>query len=184
MAAHLEENRQRGLSLTDVMVAAAIAGALFAVGAPALHAMRANSRLDAAAAVLVSALHEARNEAIERGRPVTLRLGRDDRLAVRAASKAPVPPADDERYVSFSGLRALAVAGGRPVDGLTYDSIGRPTTAGGAAFVLCVPPNAATQIERPLRVVLVAASGRPRVADDAALSAVPRAWQQCSIVDG
>ena len=65
----------RGLTLVELTIALVIAAMLGAMALPSFAAMLQQRRLAAAAQALAADLGEARQEAIRRGQPVTLRFG-------------------------------------------------------------------------------------------------------------
>lgn len=64
--------RQRGVTLIEMMVTVAVAAILMAAAVPSFNTMIQNNRISAQVNDFVSAVHAARGEAIKRGTPVTL----------------------------------------------------------------------------------------------------------------
>lgn len=77
---------QRGFSMIELMVVAALAGILMAVGIPALRDYSENSKLRTAASSLNAALQNARQEAVQRNQIVQLVLTTSDPIAANVGT--------------------------------------------------------------------------------------------------
>ena len=78
--------RQRGFTLSEALMALAIAGFLVALAAPSLRNLTLNNRMASGVNTLMSSLHVTRSEAIKRGQTVTLCPSGDGRTCAGADS--------------------------------------------------------------------------------------------------
>jgi type IV fimbrial biogenesis protein FimT len=65
--------RSRGITLIELMIVVVIVAAVAALGAPSMRTFFINNRLDTANSEFLAALNLARNEAMRRGAPVSIR---------------------------------------------------------------------------------------------------------------
>lgn len=68
---------KNGFTIIELMVAIAIAAILVSIGMPAMQSFISNGKISRAAASLVTAVNQARSEAISTGKPVSIFAGSD-----------------------------------------------------------------------------------------------------------
>jgi type IV fimbrial biogenesis protein FimT len=170
----------RGFTLTELMIALAVAGILAVIGAPAMGALIARTTAAGTEAAIAGTLRHARSAAVMRNARVLVCPSRDGRRC---------SPGDDWQHGWIvakdvdhddqpdTGDSVIAVQAAMPAGTRVTTSAGRgevafqPTgSAGGsnARFTICHARG------RAGRAVVVANSGRVRVAD-----AEPERLQQC-----
>jgi len=172
----IEGRDQAGMTLVELLVTMTISAILLAIGVPSMRAFVINNEMATSANQLIAALNLARGEAVRLGTPfgVCLTLG-----TVKGTQKtwtvAPLnaTPACDlsKPDLVHAGLLTddqLSVGATTPVAAVVgFDPLGRLVTVGAtnaARIIVCL--NNATSIppQSTSRAVLVAASGRIRVA--------------------
>ncbi|HEY8508778.1 MAG TPA: GspH/FimT family pseudopilin [Steroidobacteraceae bacterium] len=161
-----------GFSLTELLIALAIAGILLALAAPSFSQLRSATLIGGGADHMLAALHFARSSAILRGEPTVLCLTSDgvrciERADVEASGwlvfherKAGSPVQLDEGDVllrSFLLPPHIAVRGTRSA--VTFWPAARAGTP--STFQLCN-----TRRESRGRAVIVSQTGRPRISSE------------------
>lgn len=172
MECPIARHSAEGFSLTELLIALAIAGILLAMAAPSFSQLRGAALVGGGADHMLAALHFARSSAILRGEPTVLCLTSDgvrciERADVEASGwlvfherKAGSPVQLDEGDVllrSFLLPPHIAVRGTRSA--VTFWPAARAGTP--STFQLCN-----TRRESRGRAVIVSQTGRPRISSE------------------
>lgn len=188
-------SRPRGYSLIEIMIAVAILGVLMGLGIPAFNTMMKNFQIRSAAESLVAGLQAARNEAVNRNASVRFQLvttldnscALDDNgphwlisrnvptgkcgQAIVADFLEPndtaIPQILQKRFAQDGTAVVAATAGGTPVSGIVFSSLGR--TNGGIDTIDVTNPTGGTceAAGGPLRCmrILIGAGGKVKMCD-------------------
>ncbi len=140
MRKYRHKDKQTGFSLLELMATVAVGGILLAIGLPSFVNLIKSNRLTTQTNSVLTALHLARNEAINRGhniRVLPLVAGTDwapgwqVRLDVNSDG---VTDADDTVLRSFDAIEDATLVGDD--DNVTYQSSGFVTTASATTITL------------------------------------------------
>ena len=140
MLKHKHNDRQTGFSLLELMATVAIGGILLAVGLPSFVNLIKSNRLTTQTNSVLTALHLARNEAINRGHNIrVLTISGDEDWAagwqVRLdVDNDGVTDAEDTVLRSFDAIEEATLVG--DVDNVTYQSSGFITTTSASTIKL------------------------------------------------
>lgn len=178
-------HRQRAFSLHDMLVTLTVAATLLAVGVPSLKQLISRQRMSTAINGLITALHSTRSEAIKRGRRAVLCPSADGLRCQGAGANGTWWHAgfllyidhnanherdDDEPVVRvFDATPGLHIHTPRSRAHITYLPNGLAYGAN-TTFIFC-----AEHADSPARSVVVANSGRPRVAPPDEVATCPGA---------
>jgi type IV fimbrial biogenesis protein FimT len=168
--------RARGVTLVELLITMVIAAILVAYGVPAMQSFITTNQLATSANDLVAALNLARSEAVRTASTVGVCVnptpagGGTWTVAPIIAGPACDPtPGNTLRNGALSSPQLTLTVPTSPYPNIvSFDALGRLVTTGGAApqawFMVCRNGVAAAGGQSSSRAVLVAASGRIKVA--------------------
>lgn len=122
-----------GFSLIELLVAIAVLGILFAVGAPSFNSWIHNSQIRTGAQSILSGLQLARAEAVQRNATVQFSFGAGTSWSVGCVTVAATCPAVIQSYSNLEGSSNAVVNAGQAV--IAFNGLGRQ------AVVVGVTPN-------------------------------------------
>jgi type IV fimbrial biogenesis protein FimT len=188
-------SRPRGYSLIEVLIALAILGVVMSLGVPAFNTMMKNFQIRSAAESLVAGLQAARNEAVNRNASVRFQLvttldnacalddngphwmisrnvptgkcGQTEVADFLEPNDTAIPQILQKRFAQDGTAVIAATAGGVPVSGIVFSSLGR--TNGGIDTIDVTNPmgGACEAAGGPLRCmrILIGAGGKVKMCD-------------------
>jgi type IV fimbrial biogenesis protein FimT len=161
---------QGGMTLVELLVTMTISAILLAIGVPAMRTFVINNEMATSANQLIAALNLARGEAVRLASPFGVCLAASSWTVAPLKAPPACDTATNPQLVHVGSLTdtQLRIGSTTPVASLvSFDPLGRLVTVGAATsarIIVCM--NNATSIppQSTSRAVLVASSGRVRVA--------------------
>lgn len=168
--------RERGFTLTELMIGIALIGILMTAALPEFSTWMQNTKIRTAAESVIAGLQLARNEAVRRNVNVQFAFGTGSGWAVSVPSTGtPIQARSSEEGSTQNITVTLAPAGATTV---TFNSLGRTTANADASGLLTqvdVDSSAlAASVSKDLRIT-IGTGGNVRMCDPNAPSGEPRA---------